>query len=687
MILDTQLKTDDKGVITSPQSAYLPETKVKDITSLVLGHFEIANRAKTQTYREFNGMTLMERQSVDQSRFNSYQFSAEVTPDEEWKSNAVRPITRNRVISIAAHLTGNVIYPQVFAQNQRDEEDQATATVMRDLMEWRSDQANYEKTFVFAVIAALVNPAVIIHTEYAEVYRTVKEEMEDNKGEDESSEPEDDDASEESPEPASKYQDKVILDEEFSGFQDSIVPLDEWYMPDFYENNVQRQDYVLRRRAITFETANTKHGHHQAFQDHVRPGLQILYAESTGLFYEEYDHNLQERLVEEIIYWNRSKDLMLIFCNGVLVTEYNNPNPRQDHKYPFVMFGYEPLDEGKFAFYKSAVNKLGPDEETIQTLYRMIIDGTYLQLMPPAVVYGDEAVTSNIMAPGVVTSLKAGSELKPMTLGSNLQAGMAMLNKVEESMSESSIDPSQAGVSDTKTQTAYEIGKVEQNAKVMLGLFGRMIGFGIKEFGNLVVSDIIQYATVGELMQITSGDDMMQFRSFLLPGKAQHGGGKSKRISFSMDMPTENITQGEKDNMGFDLLNKTGMDGMELVDVNVMLFREMKFKIKVSPDIITPPSDNLSRALKLEEYDRAIASPFANQENLYRDLLLGSYDATKENADKYIKTPAPSPLASAVGADAGPAGGQTNWRSNQVQQTNASQIIKSGAGSPVAPGR
>jgi hypothetical protein len=66
------------------------------------------------------------------------------------------------------------------------------------------------------VIAALVNPAVIIHTEYAEVYRKIKEITSKD-----------------------KWTEKEVLDELLSGFQDSIVPIDELFIGDIYEHDIQ----------------------------------------------------------------------------------------------------------------------------------------------------------------------------------------------------------------------------------------------------------------------------------------------------------------------------------------------------------------------------------------------------------------------------------------------------------------
>jgi hypothetical protein len=627
---------------------------------MVMDHFLLANTLKNKAYREFNDLTLMQRQQLDQQRFNAYQAPQSEDPDEEWKSNAVRPITRNRVISIAAHITGRLIFPSVYAQNDQDEEDRDTATVMRDLMEWAADQSDYERTFVYSVIAALVNPAVIIHTEYAEVFRTIKEMQDDG-----------------------SHVDKSIIDDVYSGFQDSVVPLDELWIADFYQHNIQKQPFLIRRRAIDYTVAEAKHGHHKAFK-YVQPGVQVMLDDDSGLFYEQQDENLKGRLVEEVIYWNRTKDLMLTYCNGILVCDPDYPNPRADKQYPFSKTGFELIDEGQFFFYRSLVNKLGSDEAIVQTLYRMILDGAYLQIMPPTVVFGDEAITSSVVTPGAVTTLSENSKIQQIGLQNNLASGLSVLEKVESSMNESSVDPQQSGVANSKAQTAYEISRLEENAKVLLGLFGQMIGFLVRDFGNLRVSDILQYLTIGEVMELESAEGAMRFRSFLLPDKMVDGKAKTRKIEFDMDMPTDMVEHKDLEKMQYKLMEREGgMDGKtQIMKVNPELFRRRKFLLKVTPETVIPSSDNVKKALNLEEYDRAIANPLVDPLAITRDLLLGSYDKTKDDPDKYLKQQNPS-LGSLIGADPAEAemasgNSQTAMLTNQRQQESAAQLIKGG---------
>jgi hypothetical protein len=123
-------------------SRYNPSPEVKEVTKLVLSDFSLGYQIMNKPYRESNDKTVIERQSADQKAFNSFQDPKGTDPDEAWKSNAIRPITRNRTISIAAHVTGALMFPHIFAQNENQEEDKDGATVMKDLVEWSPWQSD-----------------------------------------------------------------------------------------------------------------------------------------------------------------------------------------------------------------------------------------------------------------------------------------------------------------------------------------------------------------------------------------------------------------------------------------------------------------------------------------------------------------------------------------------------------------
>jgi len=622
MIIELTLKRDERTKkILSQVSNYNPSDEVKKRTAQVINDFGLANLVKTKPYAEFNYLSLVDRVNLDQTSYNQFPGTRSQDPAEAWRSLAFRPIVRNKIISIAAHITAAVIYPKIYAQNDQDEEDKDAAQVMRDIMEWVSDQCNYDKTFLYTVIAALVNPAAIVHTEFAERYREIKVVKEDG-----------------------KWEIKKVLDELFSGFQDTLVPVTELWIANAYEHDIQKQPYLIWRRVIDYATAKAKYGEKQLF-NYVKPGVQFLYSDEQGLFYEEYDKSLQGRLCEEALYYNRSGDLQLSFLNGVLMDDVDQPNPRQDKLYPFTKAGYELFDDGRFFYYKSLAFKLANDEELINTAYRMVADGTYLAIMPPAVVFGNDSINSSIIAPGVITTIDntEGNEraaFQTIQTNNNLNAGFNLIEKAEGSVSESSQSELESGNASSGSQTAYEISKLDQNAKVMLGLFAKMVGFMVKDFGTLRIGDILQHVTVGEVMQLENGDTRLKFKNFVLPEKTVDGKTKSKRIEFDAGLPDE-ATDDEIMELSQTIATKQrGLNNnVTITKVNPTLFRKLKYKVMVSPEAMSPKSDALKKALSLEAYGLAVANPLVDLSAVTRDFLFGSFDQSKDDPEKYMKKP------------------------------------------------
>ncbi len=645
MILNTKL-TVNRGKIENNPSSYRPSKKEQEAISVVIRDFDTGYQTMNKPYPEFNDKSLLSRMDVDQKAFNSYQEPADDDPDFAWKSRAVRPITRNKIISMAAHLTAAVIYPQIYAQNSNDEDDREAARVMRAIMEWIYDQSEYERTFLSAVIAALVNPAVIVDVEYAEIFRNIKEIGKDG-----------------------KWKNKKVIDDVLSGFLSSVVPLDELFIADIYESDIQKQPWLIRRKAIDYSIAEAKYSTKQNFK-YVKPGIQTIYDPNSGMFYEAYDTNLDDRLVEEIIYYNRSKDLKLVMVNGILITAYDQPNPRKDKLYPFAKGYFEPIDEGKFFYGKSLAFKLANDQEIVNEMYRLVFDGGTLKTMPPQALYGTETLDSTVIIPGAITRFREpNTKLERIDAGGDIGTGITVLNKVESSIVESSQDVTQAGLRAGGRQTAYEIQVQEQNARTMLGLAGKMIAFLVKDWGKLLLSLAVQYVTMAQVNELTDGKTSVTYRNLLVKSNGSDGKKRSQKIEFDLNMPEE-MTKEEALNESFSILEREGgLDSdIEIFRVNPSVFRKLKFVLRVVPDQITPPSDALQKALNLELYDRAMLNPLTNKESVTKDILFGSYDKTKGDVSKYMTNPQQAIPQGNAQSTQNPAIGQ---ELNAIQNNNA----------------
>lgn len=611
---DSRLTPKEVADKKYPTSLYKPTDDEAIVRKMIIRQFTLGYQTMYKPRLEFNDMSVIGRMTIDQMSFNTYQPNNGEAPEGDlingWRSNAVRPIVRNKCISIAAHATAQLIFPKVFAFNDESDAQENAAKVMRDLIEWSSEQSNYSDTSLNAVIAAVVNPASIYYTEYGEVYRNVKNE----KGED------------------GKWVVEKMLDEDLSGFKDTPVPVNELFIENFYENDIQKQGWLIWRRVIGYDLASVKYGDAPNWE-YVKPGVQVIFNDANDNFYEVYDSNMRTEDVEEVIYWNKKMDLKLVMVNGVLLTDFDNPNPRKDKLYPFVKFGYELVDEGKCFYYKSLAFKMQSDANIVNTLYPMIVDGTYLNIFQPMVNYGSETIGSDVIVPGGVTTLSdPNSKLEGLQLANNIKAGMDTLMEVEKSVSESAEDPILNGQRPNGDSTAYEISRIEQNASTVLGLFIKMIAQYVKQYGRLRIGDIIQYLTILDADKITDNPKLV-YKAFLVKGSGKFD---NKKIQFTDDIPDEPVSEEDAMVQSYKVLQEQDRTGMEIFKVNPRLFRDLKYQLIVSPDVLHPRSEDLERAMKLELYDRAIQNPMSDQEKVLKDFLFGSYKDIHD-PDEYIQ--------------------------------------------------
>ena len=616
------VKSGSKDIINANISKYNPTEQEKAIRAEVLRCFQLGHVNLYKPRREFNDLSLISRYSQDKMAFNNYQENDGDAPNGDvssaWKSRAVKPIIRNKIMSVAAHATARTLFPKIFAYNDNDEEQRNAAIVIEDLQEWAADQSNYPRTCLYAVITALYSPASIVSQEYAETFRAVKKEKKNG-----------------------KWQLEYILDEDLSGFINEVVPVDELYIENFYEREIQRQGWLIRRRVQAYSLLKAKYENKYPNFKYVHPGIQTLLNDANQSFYDVYDINMRQEMGEEIIFYRKVDDLKIIMVNGIVLTDPDNPNPRQDKLYPFAKFGWSIIDEGRCFYYKSLAALLQQEAKIVNTMYQMTMDGTMLSVMPPMANIGGEIISRSVLVPGAVTTLSdPNADLRPITLNQNLKAGYDALFKIEESLDRSSIEPIQEGDTQRGGQTAYEISRLEQNAATVFGLFIHMIGDGlVKPLGKLMIGDILQYLTIGDVNKIEGkvGGELI-YKTFYLQNKDSKGKSKTRKIKFDSNLPTEPISPDKQLELSLKVLEEQGGPDAktELWRVNPTLIRNYKYMLTVSPDTMNPISEELQKAFKLEQFDRMVAHPEIYDPQETGKLLLRAYPETKKDVDMYL---------------------------------------------------
>lgn len=614
---------------------YVPSQDGRDAINSILKDFRNGWQTMHLPRPEFNDYSLYQRHIVDMLAFNTYQENDGNPMQQDrlggWKSTATRPIQRNKAISIAAHETARIIVPKIFAYDEQNEEQEDSAKVMSYLVDWAREQSNYTFQALYRVIMSLYSPISWGYSEYAEVYRKVKREK-----------------------VGGKWTYDTVLDEDESGFQHIPLSTDQVFFANFYERDVQKQDFIILRRIISYDKAKAKYGDIPEFA-YVEPGIVVIMDDANNGFYQVYDPHMRGDDVEEVIRWRKNGngdcdiDTKLVMVNGVLLSAPDAANPRIDHQYPLDAFYYLPINERCIAG-KSLVFAMGPESALLNTQYQMMNDAGSLNLFPPTVTTGSDKVGMDVIVPGLnLAFADKDVQINPLrTVDSqSLQVMMKVSENVEASLNQSSQDPVQQGQNPGTPSTAYEISRIEQNAATVLGLSMKFIAQHAINYGDLLVSDILQYMTIGDAANVTEEQGLI-YKTFYAKEPGQSG--KINKIKFDATLP-ETLSDDEKERMSFDILKEQGgiKTDMRLWKANPIFFRNYKYMFTVDDDVENPRSADLERAMDLETYDRAIANPVADQEMVFKDLLMSTNPKTARDPDKYVQQAPPQPSPQAPG--------------------------------------
>lgn len=631
------LPVDGNGKKLS-ESAYQPTGDVIKLFTQVQNDYTVAYSLQHRPFKEFDNVSLLDRSRKDQETFAAYVGAEYIPAHKKWRWRGRKNTSRNKIIGILAHMLSAMLFPFVRAVNEQDEEEQDTARVMQILIEEHLRKAGYELKFLYMVVSAMVNPAVFVGIDYVQATQTIKQRMADG-----------------------QVNIIEVVDQFMSGMQMDIIPIDEILLADFYTFELQRQPYLIRVRRIPWDQARSIYGKHPDFK-YVQAGqtrIVLTGQENQTLFDVEWTEADRD-YVQEITAYYRSEDLQVTFVGGVFMgdtTDVYNSNPFEHRRmtyaqsqwvsapiYPFAKSGFEPLDAtGRFAYYKSAAFKEYWDDASINHAYQLLQDGMTLDVMKPNFISGVSKIDGTVIAPGASIPLPKDATVTPYVLGPNLAAAMNVLKQNQEDMSESTQSPTQGGVAQQGV-TARATLIAEQNAKLVLGVFGLMLSNLVEQIGALTMDCVIQYATLATLDDSVPDDLKTKYRTFLAQGEDK-GKKLSNRIIFTDEFMGIPMTEEEQIEQSWALYDQTGdtpeereKSAQRIYKVNPYKFARMNYTMYLDADQIVSRSmgtDQQRDMLAFQMMSNPLAAPYVDMEAVVQDFVIEPF--SNGDPDRYMK--------------------------------------------------
>ncbi len=613
------------------KSSYQPKGEVKELWAKIQDDYQIAYLLQHRPFKEFDGVSLLERSKLDQETFAAYVGAEYVPQHKRWRWKGRKNTARNKLIGICARMLAGMLYPMVHAQNEMNEEDKMTARVMRIRIENHLRKAKYETQFLFMIMSALVNPAVIVQVEWVELMQKVK----------------------------SSGKIEEIVNEAMSGLALNILPIDEIMFSDFYSGtgNVNL-NCVLRVRRIPYDVAEAKWrgkyyttdvaGERVDLFNYVEAGKTRIFLsgnENQELFDIEWTE-ADRGYVQEITAYYLYEDLEVPIVGGVLMVneeDVYNTNIFNHRRYtlvadkwmsipvlPFAMSGFEPLDPtGRFLYYKSGAFKEFWDDKALNNMHRYAHDGTALDVIKPTVLSGVAKVDQTMMVPGGTFGIPAGGSMSQYSLGPNLKAVWDAVNQYDKDMSDSTTvnpvpNPGQTNVSATQTNVAVA------QAKLFISIFALLVADLIKKIGELVVDCEVNYACIGEIDDSIPGHLNLKPKTSLIKGK-ENGRNITHKIVFTSKHMGKKYSPKQLEDKEWELYNKSGNTPKEryqstsrTYEVNPLQYARTTYQVYMDADQIIDKSMGASQERKMRSFnilkDPAIA-PFTDQAEVADSII------------------------------------------------------------------
>lgn len=604
-------------------SSWQPPTEVMQLFAKCQTDYIRAYTLQHRPFKEFDSLSLLQRAKLDQETFGAF-VGAEWLPDHKrWRWRGRKNTARNKLISILAHMISGMLYPLVSAQNEEDEPDKLSARVMRIIVENHLKKADYEIKFLYMVLSALVNPAVLVEVGYYEAYQRIKEQMADG---------------------TMKVTEAV--DELLSGLNLNIIPVDQLLLGDFYVNYIQNQPYIIKLERMPYDMARKIYSGKCVVDgvdqfDFVQAGKTRVFIagnENQTLYDIAWTEGDRDS-VQVATFYYRPDDIEVTFVGGVFIGNYKdvyNTN-RFSHRrmslirdewksipiYPFAKSYYEPIDPtGRFAYGKSGAFKEYWDDQSINHAYRLLQDGMTLEVIKPLFISGVSRVDNIVISPGHVTGMPPDASVTPWSMSPNLAAAMQVLQKNEQDMSESTQDKIMSG-NPTPGVTATQSIQAQNQARLFLGVFGLMIADLVKQVGELTIDCIIQHTLQGEIDATIPEALQLKYKTILAKTK-EKGRDITNRIEFKSNLIGKKMTPKQVEDYEWKLWNDKGGDDQVVYHVNPFKFVRTAYSMSVDADQIVNHAmgnDRQQKILKYQMLTQQFVYPFTDQKAVADEVI------------------------------------------------------------------
>ncbi|MEK7112713.1 MAG: hypothetical protein AAB875_05285, partial [Patescibacteria group bacterium] len=490
---------------------YNPTDKEKQKIKGVYEELSVMKKLRNQKWKHFNDRSLKDFIDDSQLRLNGYVPSRKSQGKEPWQSNMVHPVTRNKFKAILAGYALNIPETRITAQNEKQQEDQNRASLMRSLVNYSYDTESKEEQNFFEAWETVEKGTVIVYDGYlkARATRKIIKSYDPTTGEIET------------------VEEEIETDNQCVSF---IIPLMNMYIKDWTIFDIQKQPSICWVERMDPDSFKNEFGKYKKFE-HVKTSVQLTDKNEQDLFFKEFwqERDKNDEPIEVVRYFNKGKDEFIIIANGVLLFESPMILGKKKKWYPFAKTVFEPFATD-FFYGNSLPNTLMCEHDAIQSLYNMTFDKTYRSMIPQRLIgminKDDFDLEDNNVDTDTEIYVQDINQVREMPIQGVNSGELQMIQLISRGLDQSSVDENQSGNQRPGNVTAREVVIADQNAKRLKGILYLFMTSLWTQKIKLRVMNILTYYTQEKIGRAVGEDSGKAFSTYMVQNEELSSGEK-----------------------------------------------------------------------------------------------------------------------------------------------------------------
>lgn len=613
--------------LTEEQSevAYTPDEREQEVVKSFITKFRYSKDDRDRNFEYFDGDNLIDYINDSVRRFVT---NVDERDDiEDWQARIHDPFTRNKVLAILAKVVRVLPVAEFMA---RGDEDNRKAYILCDLYEYSEEVDDYDELMLYVLLEAIVKGTAVAYEGMERSTKRIRN--------------------------VSGVNDEIKVTEATHVKNKpfgAIVPLEDFYPSSVAIRNIKQMPYCFWRSVMT----------HEEFRASWSMFPNAKYVQGFRTFTEDSSvpfwntmigANLKEGQVEVIRYYNKLDDEYVIIANGIWLNPMKGgviqPLPFNHKELPFWDIKFE-IFGSDFFYGKSLPDKLKSLQDVLNVLENMMLDQSFLTVFPPLLTSGFDSIEDDYLRPGRRTPVDTqgeplGNSFMKLDLGTPNGWHQYILEYTRKIMEESSVDSVSQGIAGQGDRTtAQEVRIAADAVAATLGLFGKLVNYGVKRKAILRGANILQFWTdpMSPVEQIlgegANAEVNKAFNTFKINNTVLTSGKRGTKIiemyAKPEDMPDKNVVKARAA-----IAKADKKKHVEIMAVDPSYIRDFMFDVKLVPNQKRETTKDLEKALHLEKV-RIYMSFFPN--------LINTPELAAETAEKMGDDPTKIFLAEPMG--------------------------------------